>query len=189
MKYDELLKEYKKLAKRADQRLSRLETLAGQEHYKGVLNYSYKRAMRDINAWSGSGATRFNTKAPGDYMSLQAKVNDIKQFLDVPTSTKSGITSIYKKRAETVNERYGTDFTWQDLANYYENEDNKKLDEAYGSKTLIKALGVIKSIGNEAEAIKKAKKKNVKLDDNEVVNEIAKKLLKQGYTSEKLFKS
>lgn len=187
-KYDELLAEYKKLAKQADQRLVRLEKYSEQEHYKGVLNYSYARAMRDIASWSGPDATRFNTKPPASYQSLQAKVADIKEFLESATSTKQGITTMYKDRAKTTNKRFGTDFTWQDLANFYEGELSKKLDSEYGSKTLIKALGVIKRIGDDKSKIQAAIESNKKLSNDMVVDEIAKRLLSQGYTAQDLFK-
>lgn len=188
--YNELVTEYRKLAKRADQRLVRLEKASTQEHYKGVLSYSYARAQRDIAAWDGDKKKekgRFNTKPPKNVKQLQAKINDIKQFLESPTSTKKGITDVYKKRAKTTNARYGTDFTWQDLANYYESEKSSKLDSQYGSKTLIKALGVVKKVGNEPEDIKQAVEKNINVSNDVVVDEIAKQLLKSGLKSSDLF--
>ena len=186
--YNDLLSEYKKLAKRADQRLVRLEKYSDQEHYKGVLTYSYARAQRDIKSWSGQDATRFNTTPPKNAQQLQAKIADIKQFLDSPTSTKKGITDIYKARAKTTNKKYGTNFTWQDLANYYESELSTKLDSQYGSKTLIKALGSIKKVGVDPEKVSDVLEHHKKVSDDEVVDEIAKKLLEQGLTAEKLFK-
>lgn len=186
---EELLKEYKKLAKRADQRLIRLEALAHEEHYHGATSYAYARAMRDIHTWSGEGANRFNTKAPESSQQLQAKINDIKQFLEADTSTKSGITKVYKRRADTTNKKYGTNFNWQDLANFYESESNKKLAKKYGSKTVVRAIGVIKDIKGNIEKIQWAVEHNKKLGTkSEVVKDITQRLIEQGYTYDMLFK-
>mgnify|MGYP003293744997 CR=1 FL=1 len=39
---------FKQLAKRADQRMVRLERLAEQDNFKGVLSFSYQSAVYDI---------------------------------------------------------------------------------------------------------------------------------------------
>ena len=85
---------YHRIAKVADQRLVRLEKLEGQEGYGNALQWAYKRAMSDIETWSGEGASRFNTKAPANANQLKAKINDIKTFLGSESSTKSGITEV-----------------------------------------------------------------------------------------------
>lgn len=183
---------YKSLAKVADQRLIRLEKLAasGKEHYKGVLSYSYKRAQHDIEAWNKvtkQSTTRFNTKAPSNYQQLQAKIKDIEHFILAPTSTKSGITSIYEKRTKTTNDTYGTNFTWQELATFFENENADKIDGQYGSKTMIKAIGVIKRVGSNPKHIKNVIEKHKVLSPDAVVDEIAYKLLESGITAADLF--
>ena len=186
-KYEDLLKDYRSLAKKADQRLVRIEKYSEQEHYKGMKTYAYARAQKDIQAWSGGAATRFNTAPPKNVQQLQAKINDIKEFLAMPTSTKSGVTSIYKKRADTINKKYGTKFKWQDLANFFESDLFKKLDSKYGSDTLIISIGVIKDLDLSPKEIEEVIKSNIKVSDDEVVDEITKALLKQGLTSKDLF--
>ena len=49
-RYAALVKEYRKLAKRADQRLVRLERYAQQPKYSNVTQFAYKKAMRDIRS-------------------------------------------------------------------------------------------------------------------------------------------
>lgn len=186
-KYDELLKEYKLLSMRADKRLQRLEKLATEEHYHGVLTYSYARAMRDIRSWSGSKGTRFGTKPPGNVQQLQAKINDIKHFLDAPTSSKRGITNIYKKRADTTNKRFKTNFTWQDLANFYESDMADKLDSEYGSSTLVRALGSIKRVSNDPDKIQEVLDGHGRLAKDDIVNEVAIKILSQNMNITDLF--
>lgn len=188
--YDALLQEYRKLAKQADQRLVRLEKLSMQEHYHGIRSFAYARAARDIAAWDGrpKDKPRFNTKPPKNLRSLQAKVNDIKQFLDAPTSQKSSIKKIYKQKADTTNKNFGTNFTWEDIANYYESNASEKLAATFGSKMLVKALGVIKKLHDEEQQIEKSRKDHVrKISDDDVVAEVANKIMDMGYTYEDLF--
>lgn len=138
---------YRQIAKVADQRLLSLEKLSTQKHFTNVLKYSYAGAIRDIESWGGT--KRFNTKPPTNLNQLEAKIADIEKFLSKPTSKKSTILSTYKQRSNTINERYGTDFTWQDIANYYEKEKGKISDVAKGSKTEVRALGVLKRINTD----------------------------------------
>ena len=82
---------YRRIAKVADQRLVRLEQLAGQEGYGNATQWAYRRAMSDIETWSGEGAKRFHTKPPESLSAMRAKINDIKTFLGSESSTKSHI--------------------------------------------------------------------------------------------------
>lgn len=127
--------EYKKLARKADARLRAIEKYAKQKYYKGIERYAYARAIRDIELWSGTGKKRFDTKPPDSLQGIRAKINDIKMFLESPTSTKAGVTEIYKKRADTINNKYGTNLTWQQIADYYTSAAHEKAAEMYGSKT------------------------------------------------------
>ena len=127
--------EYKKLARKADSRLRAIEKYSEQKYYKGIERYAYARAIRDIELWSGSGKKRFDTKPPDSLQGIRAKINDIKTFLESPTSTKAGVTEIYKKRADTINKEYGTNLTWQEIADYYTSTAHERAAELYGSKT------------------------------------------------------
>lgn len=172
--------EYRKLAKRADQRLVRLEKYASEGgKYKSVKQYAYRVAMRDIRAWSGENATRFNTKPPSNTNQLKAKIADIKKFLSSASSTVGrtketrGISEIYEQRAKTLNDRYGTDFTWKDLATFFESGVNEKLDQQYDSKTKMEMIAVVQANKRKINsAIKKGTDVNLNLDDDVLENEI-----------------
>jgi len=174
--YNQLLKEYRRLAKRADQRLVRLEAYQHDKGFKTATRWAYAKALNDIKKWSGENAKRFNVKPPENTTSLKAKIQDIKNFIESPTSTKRGIEKVYKKKADTINRKYGTDFDWEDLANYYLSGTAEKLNEQYGSKTVLRAIASIqKTEKSEIEAIKESKSKHLKLQDkivDKVVNEI-----------------
>lgn len=143
----ELLKEYRKLAKRADQRLVRLESARHDKGYKGILTYSYKGAMNSINRWGGG--KRFNTKPPKDIADLESKIQDIKRFLESPTSTKSGVAKIYKKRVDTLNKNWGTNFTWQEFATFVESGTNEQLDAKFGSSTKMEVVAQLQQTDQE----------------------------------------
>ena len=163
------LQYYKRLAKVADQRLVRLEELAGMREgkpgkpgYEKVTAYAYDRAMRDLEIYGGGN--RFNTKPPlnkdgtVDNRLLSEKLADIRAFLSAPTSTKGGITEIYQKRADTINKKFGTNFSWSDLADYYRSGDaNLKLKKkVVNSDLLLRAVGLIQRA--DAEVVKDLKK-------------------------------
>lgn len=167
---------YKRLAKQADQRLVRLEKLAQEEGFSAVTKYAYARAQKDIKQWGGN---RFNQNQPKNKQQLKAKIKDIKTFLQSQTSTKSGILKTYKQRAKTINDKYGTSFTWQELATYFESGLADKEDKSLGgSGTRLQAYWQTKQEPNP-EAIRQANE-NHKMMDNPV-DEIASKLRAAGY--------
>lgn len=138
--YQSELKEFRKLAKRADQRLRELERLQNQEGFQNVTNWAYRKAMRDIKHWSGEGRTTFNRDAPKNLNSLRAKTRDIEDFLNAASSTKTGIMKTYKKKAESLNKRYGTSFNWEDLGNIFDNKEENIIYQKAGGKSYLKAV-------------------------------------------------
>lgn len=141
--YEDLVKVYKTVAKSADQRLVRLEQASKEDNFKVVLKWSYARAQHDIKRWSGEDVSRFNTKPPASKNDLQAKIEDIKTFLKSPTSTKKDIKEMYKKKADTINKQYGTNFKWDQVGKFFESKLAKKMDEEMSSKTMLKVIATI----------------------------------------------
>ena len=171
--YEETVKVYRTLAKTADQRLVRLEAYEYDPNFKNATKWSYARAMRDIQQWSGEQATRFNTAPPESMAALQAKIEDIKTFLAAPTSTKKGIREILQKRANTLNEQYGTNFKWNDVGTFFESELAQKMDSDYASKTMIKIVASLQK--NKKEILKELKASQDK--DQRVPDEMVEKLV------------
>lgn len=147
---------YRRIAKVADQRLVRLERLAGLPGYGNATQWAYRRAASDIETWGGNiEKPRFNTKPPESLNALRAKINDIKAFLGSESSTKSGITETYKNRAKTINSKYGTSFQVDDLAKVFNNGLMKKLEaKGFSSKTILKAIGYIQDNATDEDALK-----------------------------------
>lgn len=173
-KYNAAVAEYRKLAKRADQRLVRLEKYSKRQKYSNVKEFAYARAMRDIRSWSGKDASRFNTKPPSNLNSLMAKINDIKNFLQSASSTikptadnavynqkgeliGGGIDLTYQKRAMTLNTKYGTDLSWENVGELFESALYRKLAKKYDSKTSVQIIGQLQS--NEKNVVKSFKAK------------------------------
>lgn len=149
----DLEKEYRKLAKTADERLVRLEKLSKEAGYEKVTEYAYRVAMRDIRSWSGSEARRFNRKPPKNTNQLKAKIADIKKFLDSVTSTKSGIKKIYDKRVSRFNKDYGTDFSSEELAEFFRSTLYKKMDaKPIDSDVIFRAVGEMSKNKDEIKA-------------------------------------
>lgn len=180
--YEELVKEYRKLAKRADQRLVRLEALSRSPKYENVLKYAYRVAEKNIESYgSVKNRPRFNTKPPKNSNTLQGKINDIKHFLVSISSTKKGIVSVYEKRADTLNKNMGLKgddkFTWQELADFFQSKSYEKLASSFGSKTVFDTIGKIKkNLPDIAKAIKNNQK--IKVADWKVNSTINKMIAK-----------
>lgn len=173
--YDDLLRIYKTLAKSADQRLVRLEQAAKTENYKTAIKWAYARAQRDIKAWSGPDATRFNTKPPKGITSLRSKIEDIKTFLKAPTSTKTGITEVYKKKAETFNRNHpGANYTWKELGKFFESKTADKLKNEFDdSETMAKVVTTIRKNAKELEeAIERQDRIDIKEPDDKMIEEL-----------------
>lgn len=179
---NELVAKYNKLAKKADRRMRELERFSRYEEFENILNYAYRNAAKDIEAWTPPGSKdkkpRWQRNMPMDTRSLKAKIKDIENFLSKKTSTVTGVTEIYKKRAETINQRYGTNFTWQQLANYFETGFADRTSDKYGSKTVLRALGEIQ---HKKEEVVKALEDKTPLHiqvDNITVEDVTNKFLR-----------
>ena len=141
----ELVKEFKRNARVANLRLQRLEEYAEESGFSVATAWGYRKAMRDIHKISGENADRFDVTPPTDDRELFLLNQKIMEFLDSPTSTKAGIKRVYIQKADTINERYGTNFTWQELAKFMESETFSKLEGSFTSKTVLRTLGVLQN--------------------------------------------
>lgn len=204
--YANMYADFRQQSKIADQKMRRLEKLSTEENYKGVLQYAYARAQRDIKEQTGKDTKkmRFSANVPTTIKGLASYMKDVERFNQSESSTKRGITNIYQRRANTVNQKYGRDskgkkikgwqdLKWQDLANYYEKEKNTKLDSKMGSSTQMKVLGRYKRLENkdkeqQAKDIQSVINGTLKLSDDEVENTKLQMLAKSGLKPEDLFK-
>lgn len=191
-----LEKEYRKLAKRADQRLVRIEGYRHQSKMKGIETFAYAGAMKRIRRWSGEGAKRFNTAPPESDKDLLRKIADIKVFLDAPTSTKQGIIAMYKEHAAQMNKNaklFGegktANFTWQEYANIFDVIDTEEKDSKFRYLDVMRGARVIKQYNITKENATRALEKLVRSDDIDIVEkDIVESLYKNGIELDKLIK-
>ena len=162
---------YRTLAKAADQRLVRLEGYAYEENMKNATRWAYARAQFDIKQWSGEGAKRFNTAPPTSDTHLEHKIADIKRFLQSESSTKKGIIGTLQKRADTLNQKYHTNFRWDEVGRFFNSKLYKKLEDINGSKTILKILAVLHEKKNDViKAIKDNNERELDLSDQDLVD-------------------
>lgn len=184
--YESYLKEYNRLAKKADRMMRELERFSRYEEFKSILNYAYRTAQRDIEQWTPPGMKydkpRWQRNAPLDTNSLKAKIKDIEKFIHKPTSTMSGVRNIYIKRTNTINKKYGTSFTWQSLADYFESGIADKTSDKYGSKTVLIAIGQMQKNKEEVlKALEGKTEKHLQVDDVSVQKTINGLISDYGY--------
>lgn len=186
--YQTLLKEYRRLAKRADQRLVRLEGYRHDKGFENITQYAYKRAMKDIKSWSGKKATRFNTEPPKNPAELQKKISDIKQFLGAPTSSKKTLM----KMTKSLNQRFfGKDkkqyLTWEEWSNFWERVDSENTDSRFNYNLVAKSAGVMKKYNINRQNIDEKLDVVTRSGDMDIIEaRTLKELQKNGLTLDKL---
>lgn len=150
---------YRSFAKRADQRLVRLEKMPGTDARSGA----YATAARAIEHYTGmTDKPRFNRGIPKEDALLRMKIRDIKQFLTMPTSTTGGVRSIANKRTKTMNAKYGVNLTNKQWAQIWESGLGDKMIAKFGSKTAFKQLANIRIRGNTLSSLAKQIKNAVR---------------------------
>ena len=184
------LKEFQKLAKRADERLRQIkDNYSKRKGFENMINWAYKKAMRDIKHWSGNDATTFNQGASKLSLNqLRAKKHDVEEFLNAPTSKISSTIDLYQRRADTINERYGTNFSWEELGTVFEDKENNTFYQK-GGISYVEAVGYMKD--NE-EALLQSLEDNSRVvikTGSRKANQIARDLIKEyGLDFTKLYK-
>lgn len=101
-----LYTELKKLSKRANQRIVRLEREFGTENL-AIRNLRDKLAIEPLQAWTFKGRVKVNKSM--SEIQMKATIKATNQFLNSKLSTRSGIKKAKKKAIETLRVRFSTD--------------------------------------------------------------------------------
>lgn len=101
-----LYAELKKLSKRANQRIVRLEREFGTENL-AIRNLRDKLAIEPLQAWTSSGRVKVNKSMTE--IQMKATIKATNQFLNSKLSTRTGIKKAKKKAIETLRVRFSTD--------------------------------------------------------------------------------
>ena len=92
-----------------------------------MIKWAYAKAQKDIKKFGGNN--RFDTKPPESKAQLQAKINAINDYLDAPTRTKTGVRKIFVEKANTINEKYGTSYKWNEIGEFFESVNREEAKE------------------------------------------------------------
>ena len=171
--WEAVSKESRKLAKRANQRLVRLEMYAEREGLSEILKYAYDKASTYITKQLGvgkKGLPRFKEHVKlydiddgsgvVDEADLYKKnvqiqrhrIKEMQEFLGSESSVlgtkKYGINRIYDKRTKTINDQflkeYGLKMTDNDVKRFFDSKKQAKLAEVVGSDLMFAVASVMK---------------------------------------------
>nr|DAU90361.1 MAG TPA: hypothetical protein [Caudoviricetes sp.] len=157
----------KKLAKRLNQRMRRLER-AGIDY--GAIKIYKQDVARYYTGNKGFKESLGKTKG----ISVKHEISLIQNLLNLPTSTVPGIKKIRKKAMATFEERYNVKFkNVQEYEDFIQSSTWKKLEELYGSGT---ALDIIAASQKSVSEIQKDVEDFIKKTDRYSSSDIAKQL-------------
>lgn len=173
MKTSDVLKLRRKLAKRLNQRMKRLED-------KGLTQGGAYADYQDILNRYFDGARRIpeNEKI---YKHLpRTEVRVIQKVLKEKTSTVQGWNEIMEKRVDTIEYRYGIRFKSNyQLYDFLKSAEFQLIAKLYGSK---QALRMIEHSGIEKSKVKEMMQSFLNRTDRNLANDIA---ISLGFSNEK----
>lgn len=157
----------KKLAKRLNQRMRRLEAV-------GIDYGAIKIYKQDVARYypGNKGFKESLGKTKG--ISVKHEISLLQNLLNLPTSTLPGIKKIRKKAMGTFEYRYNVKFkNVQQYEDFIASSTWKKLDELYGSAT---ALDIIAKSQKTVSEIQKDVEEFISKTDRYTSSDIAKEL-------------
>ena len=131
----ELEADVKPMLREANMKLLNIEQLAKQEGFEGIKDFAYYNAMREIRKIRGEEFKRFNL--PKNTHQLEKTKRALESFLGATTSTKKGIVSVFEKNAASLNEKFGSDYSWQQMGQFLKSAGFEQLKAEYDSETAI----------------------------------------------------
>ena len=171
--WEAVSKESRKLAKRANQRLVRLEHYSEREGLSEILKFAYANAQEYIGKNLGGKRYKEHVKLydvsdgtknlTGDalykanVMIQRNRIKAMQEFLGSESSTlgqsragvkTKGIRAIFDKRTNTINEKflkkYGVEMSENDLKRFFESKKQAKLEQIVGSSLMFVVASVMK---------------------------------------------
>nr|DAV50712.1 MAG TPA: hypothetical protein [Caudoviricetes sp.] len=157
----------KKLAKRLNQRMRRIEA-AGIDY--GAIKIYKQDVARYYTGNKGFKESLGKTKG----ISVKHEISLLQNLLNLPTSTLPGIKKIRKKAMGTFEDRYNVKFkNVQQYEDFIASSTWEKLDELYGSAT---ALDIIAKSQKSVSQIQKDVESFIAKTDRYTSSDIAKQL-------------
>ena len=164
----------KKLAKRLNQRMRRLES-AGIDY--GVIKMYRKDVARYYTGNKGFKESLGRTKG----ISVKHEISLIQNLLNRPTSTLQGIRRIRKKAMNTFEEKYNIHFkNVQEYEDFIGSETWEKMDKLYGSSTALDLIAVSeKTVEQVRKSVEDFFKKTDKYKSEDIAKQLGFKSLKE----------
>lgn len=157
----------KKLAKRLNQRMRRLEA-AGIDY--GVIKMYREDVARYYAGNKGFKESLGKTKG----ISVKHEISIIQNLLNRPTSTLRGITRIRKKAIGTFEKKYGVKFkNVQQYEDFIDSKTWEKMEDLFGSST---ALDIIAVSNKTIQEVQKGVEDYIAKTDKYTSSDIAKQL-------------
>lgn len=157
----------KKLAKRLNQRMRRLEA-AGIDY--GVIKMYRDEVARYYAGNKGFKESLGKTKG----ISVKHEISLIQNLLNRPTSTLQGIHRIRKKAMNTFEEKYNVKFkNVQQYEDFIDSKTWEKMEDLFGSST---ALDIIAISNKTISQVRKAVEEYITKTDKYTSSDIAKQL-------------
>ena len=125
-----LYSDLKKLSKRANQRIVRLERLTEKKETFAVKELADILSIEGINAWTKSGRVRVNLSM--DVITMRATIKAVKQFLNNPLSTTGKVKQFKKTQEEKLGKKisykkassiYKARKDWKWILQYFDESD------------------------------------------------------------------
>lgn len=157
----------KKLAKRLNQRMRRLE-VAGIDY--GAIKMYREEVARYYTGNKGFKESLGKTKG----ISVKHEISLIQDILNRPTSTLQGIHRIRKKAMNTFEGKYNVKFkNVHEYEDFIESETWKKMEDLFGSNT---TLDIIATSNKTISQVRKSVDEFIKKTDKYKSEDIAKEL-------------
>ena len=174
----ELLKLRRKLAKRLNQRMKRLEDKGftaerggAYADYQDVLNRFFggaKRIPENLTTW-GKGT-------------FKSQVKSLQKILKEKSSTVQGWREVIDKRSETFKIRYGIAFkNDKEMLDFFRSEEFRMVAILFDSKQAIRLIAKKQSDGLDIDEIRESLKEFRSKTDRNIAEQIA---LRLGFSSE-----
>jgi len=198
--WEQLATEARMLAKRANQRMVRIERYSEREGMSGITEFAYKKAQQYIrgnlgvgpsgkgrfkeniklyDVDTGSGALSGQALYKANVQILRHRIKATQEFLESESSVMGnknyGITRIYDKRTNTINEKflskYGLELSENDLKRFFESKKQAKLAQIVGSDQMFAVASVMKkyNLKSNKRELERFLKNNVDLEDRAAV--------------------
>lgn len=166
--------------------------ITNAEIFRNITKYSYEKIQYKAKELKGGIKSeampgyeyrgfRFSETLLKDLTDKQVdrRIEMLKEFLHAPTSTIADVKTIYKKTARTFNKDYGTKFTWETFAKYYESglADKFKKREEIGSDGGLEVIATLQKLPKEVIENLENVDEVIKTVDDEILQETIKKAI------------